>query len=1325
MAAASASSGTENWDDDFVFGNGSSPKAQAKARTSTTSTPSRRVAEPADNENTVRASPRRQHPPTLATWAEPGPSTPPKQRHAPTPVKQEENWDDDFEDHDDNVESPVSPSSARPKPVAEPENWDDDFEEQPAHHAHVGDWDSSDEEDNFADQEDRTVTARNRRALMPKNTHHSPPPPLPPLPPLPPSQIPGSPAFSTFSMPASSHRDSIGYASLSHVPLRAGSTSALAMLPPSPPVQRERRRLRKKSRPTDNNVFELLERTQDIPEDIPSPPRPSPPDLPPALPPQPPEQTPAKPALLTRGIGSVKKWGARRKRMSTGPSDVIENEATPRASTSQQHQQRSAHSSPSSRQTSGSSSGWFFRNSGGQQHGAEHASGSPPAADASSPSLKRQRSVAFAGANQLQDSPTKKGKRAGQAAVLGRRPVTPASSEGELPPSPARRGQRPASMHMPPSQQSGKPPFPRQTSHGAYALGRTSSRSTFSASTDDVHSPVLDEGSSGGPIIRGIRRISLVGRHKRNKSASGSTAMNEAPPLPNPMPQLPVPQTPGAQSELLPPIELQPPSPPRVGGMRNREASESTVGSTDTNDTIESLLLRPSQEAARSAPHLPTPQSSPGRTVTPRASPTKMLLSSIAGGSPQSASLGRATQPPVIGVEVLSNEKDKVPRRNSLGDLKIPSRISAAQVGLKQNMTMVREFSTSVERLKGLLASYASLTSDADAAVSQIEAASASARPPSRAMSPPAIFKSSKSKARTRSNTNPDPSADPFVLAYYRLDAQYRLTWECAELLVELGTGSGNAGTGGGQERPGSMLERSGTTGTTSRKNRERAVTLAGDEPGPPPLPATALGWRASTGRSDLSQRQLSLLKEMLNKDSEGSSPPSLMNLPEELVKMQGGSSHLNRSWRWGEGMSSTVTLPSEESGASGSGSNGQGQGPSRLSQKTPTKKPSRLGMRGLRDMLKSLTSSNNNNSNSNSNHSQSMHSGSPRFATMSASVSTESSLNLHLAHLNQQGLPRPPSRQDSGHDTNAAQRRRAKTSAGPSSSTSSIRAASPPMPIPTPKSGSQSFAHKSPRRPSIASIFRFAHKDKDKDKSNRASPSHDSGALPQAGTSSGDNSEEDWDRLDEYDIDMSSTVRGRKERAKSPFQPPPLPPQPVTPRKTGSRSSLSLPLFNNNDSQISLGPGPSSATIQPPAPAPAPILVASALPPHALAFTRPTRLSNVEETAEHSGAEAPPARPMVPASVRRGSQRSKTKKRTSQSPHRPLTGSASTSRSGSVRGGNPTMGMTPAALALAPENIRPLVESAREVLGKCSTCVEELRMLLDGRPGVVAQVRV
>jgi hypothetical protein len=39
-----------------------------------------------------------------------------------------------------------------------------------------------------------------------------------------------------------------------------------------------------------------------------------------------------------------------------------------------------------------------------------------------------------------------------------------------------------------------------------------------------------------------------------------------------------------------------------------------------------------------------------------------------------------------------------VPRRNSLGDLKIPARITQAQVGLKRDMGMVREFAANVER---------------------------------------------------------------------------------------------------------------------------------------------------------------------------------------------------------------------------------------------------------------------------------------------------------------------------------------------------------------------------------------------------------------------------------------------------------------------------------------------------------------------------------------------------------------------------------------------------------------------------------------------------
>jgi hypothetical protein len=40
----------------------------------------------------------------------------------------------------------------------------------------------------------------------------------------------------------------------------------------------------------------------------------------------------------------------------------------------------------------------------------------------------------------------------------------------------------------------------------------------------------------------------------------------------------------------------------------------------------------------------------------------------------------------------------KVARRNSLSDLKIPVRISQAQMGLKRDLGMVKEFAMNVER---------------------------------------------------------------------------------------------------------------------------------------------------------------------------------------------------------------------------------------------------------------------------------------------------------------------------------------------------------------------------------------------------------------------------------------------------------------------------------------------------------------------------------------------------------------------------------------------------------------------------------------------------
>ncbi|KAI0319099.1 hypothetical protein OF83DRAFT_1170502 [Amylostereum chailletii] len=1288
MTALQLSNGTENWDDDFVFQPGGDNKARTKPRASSTSQSQwaapageRRRAE-ADisirPEELSSANTSVTHA-QLQSWAEPGPSTPPK--HATATSSAAENWDDDFEDKAD---SPAQrhPSSHRgdsvrsrravsklPQVTQEPENWDEDFEEDKDTEEHTSQqrnngWDSSDEEDGlgFADQEeDKTVTARSRRAIFAKYT---PPPPVPPLPPSltpnPSEPFPRSPTLSAFSIP--SGRDSVAYSSASHLPLRAGSNSALAMLPPSPPIHRERRRLRKKSRPPDTNVFELLERTRDIPE-IPTPP--TPPD------PQPDTSLAdtsmsTKTPLLSR-IGSVKKWRAGRKRMSTGPAEVIQQEdtskeATPRASNSNslQHHPQQGHSSSSP--SSKASSNWFFRGSGG--HGAESASGSPPASDALD--LRHERSIGRLKTFSTNfDSPTKPGKKI--ASVLGSRPDTPGSlSEGTPPPSP--RPRRPSSMQVP----AGKPMVPRQTSHGVMTVGRSASRSTFSTSTDDVSKHAKGKEASQGKekgketakerdkekdkdgdpdghrgFINGMRRLSLVAgrpKHKRNKSTATLAETVDTPEEhsfepPDSLPQLP-PITPNLSAQLLPPIELQPPSPPRAGSKTHHPPE----GSSEEPAMIESLLLRPSLESVN----------------TPKTSPTK------ATGSPQSASLGRSTQAPSTTSVVI------VPRRNSLGDLKIPARISQAQVGIKRDLGMVREFAAGIERLKELQAIYQSLVQDAEQAIADGVRES---QPPSRATSP-IIFNLPRPRSRARSNATPSPVPDSrqhFASSFYIIEAKYKISWECAELLIELGGGTSVPMS---PPPPSTMSAPDKTYDShTGRKNRERAVTLAGDEQLPPvissvsgpPLASPPLGWRASTGRNDLSQRQLGLLKEMLNRDPSTAGEPQI---PEEIM--------VNRNWKWGDAMSSTITLPSEESQPSNS---------------SPTKKrrSSRLGMRGIRDMLKSLASG------GHSRHS-------PISQMMSsASVSTDSSLDGH-------GLPRP-------HQLSQG-RRRAKTSAGPDS-VASMRAASPPY------GTSSSFTHKSPRRPSIASIFRFAQKTK-------PSPTMDPAQLPKlpsppqdahmysSGSEQGSKEghvdgeeEEDWDHLESAeDLDAAAaalglskdgtaTVRGRK--TKSPYlhrgEPRPITPKRMVGAMVSSQSSLSLRADSPSGSLSASRSQPS---------------VASAIPPHVPAtFTRPTRLSNVEEVSE---AEQQGHRPGMP----RRSQENKAKARSSPSPHRH--GSRRGTKSGSVRSAPPqplfaegTIIADP-KLAMTPENIRPLLHNAREVHARCVACIDELKALFAAR---------
>ena len=227
-----------------------------------------------------------------------------------------ENWDDDFED-----------SRQSPKKIIQiqrEESWDDEDDD-----------DDDDDENNefglFA-EEDRTVTAKSRRAALARLSA--------------PGHLPHSPTSSVFSVPTTIHT----YSSTAHL----RPTSAFALIPPSPPIhkERERRRLRKKSRPKPQAVFELVEiPSQERPSlsdvDLPRPAseldsrRTSQSDL--SIHERPPlvvsavaetsigpsnglasiPHTPTKGAALLSRIGSVKKWGVRRRRGdSTAPTDT-------------------------------------------------------------------------------------------------------------------------------------------------------------------------------------------------------------------------------------------------------------------------------------------------------------------------------------------------------------------------------------------------------------------------------------------------------------------------------------------------------------------------------------------------------------------------------------------------------------------------------------------------------------------------------------------------------------------------------------------------------------------------------------------------------------------------------------------------------------------------------------------------------------------------------------------------------------------------------------------------------------------------------------------
>lgn len=574
---------------------------------------------------------------------------------------------------------------------------------------------------------------------------------------------------------------------------------------------------------------------------------------------------------------------------------------------------------------------------------------------------------------------------------------------------------------------------------------------------------------------------------------------------------------------------------------------------------------------------------------------------------------------------------------------------------------------------------------------------------PSRPTSPTAFF---TPRRRSRSNaTTMPPSAQvrSVAISMTELRSTFAITWECAELLIELGGSTVPSRISKVQSKsslapkvfPASNSAPPEIMSSIGRRGRERAITLGGDEQKPilpedgqkantmPATPRNSGDWTNTSGKNDLNSRQLLLLREMLSRPDANDNPHSV------LERLRILDSQVNRDWRWGEPMGSTITLPPID----GSPHNHRTGTPS---DKSLAKKQrgNRLGMNAVREMLRNIKRS-----------------------------VTEANQNQH------QPSPHPPSSESSvGLVNRPAPRRRAKTSTGPQGSDLGRES-----PIPhsrrdprSPYNTASSGVHKSPRRPSLASIFRFAHKNRSKPNSGNSTDRSSVRNRPKAPSSSGTGSQatmedDDWDRVDDSTSDLdfqsprsqrstsggtdnSSTLRAKRgdhgQPARSPYMAfqENLPPEPFTPR----RGELPGP----EASKSSIWEG---------------------------TWSRGTKLSNVEEIAEGStpvkrGPTKQPSRifELSPSpSLKRHPSHAKhpqqlqqvtrtNSKRLSGVPPVQCEGKTGPLRSGPSQWAVYPEGISDPKLAMTPENIRPLLDSAREVLLRCTECIAEARTLLN-----------
>lgn len=497
--------------------------------------------------------------------------------------------------------------------------------------------------------------------------------------------------------------------------------------------------------------------------------------------------------------------------------------------------------------------------------------------------------------------------------------------------------------------------------------------------------------------------------------------------------------------------------------------------------------------------------------------------------------------------------------------------------------------------LKSLQATYRNLLKEVQNTLDSL--------PPSRGPSP--FVNLSRPPSRARSNTNPvapQGTRAELSLAAQELHNKYRVPWECAELLIEMGGGTPIPST---DPLPSSGTVPSATDHSflVSPRSRERAITLSGNQSKPPVIASDASSalWRASTGRNDLSQRQLVLLRDMLHQADAENLP-----IPEGTVA--------NRGWRWGDAMASKATILSEES-----------------TKVLPApKRKSRMGLVSLRDMLKALRQIN-----------------SSKPAAISGSSSPNSSEN---------GLPRRHSR---------LVKKKKKFNKGHPAMASTAN-----LEVTAVQVDHMAGHRPSPRRPSLANLFRMGQR---KMSVSDVSKQVDEIAIHPPRISQESTEEEDWDHMDSTSDHETGVVPSAEDvpaatatNGRSPYLQARRSQTPSTRHPSASRSSI----FGGASSPFN-------------------------------------------SIARFAATEDAPVGARSSKSFLNGRKRSSMPGVPREVPPPPF-------KTSTVRSAPPPASETePTAsqikLAMTPDNIKPLLESACEVQGQLEECVEALRSLIAG----------